>query len=72
MVSFDIKSLFTNVPLDEASNTCLDQLYNSELLPPSFPRSVYNDMLCMATKQLPETMNRRLTKLFNNEESLKT
>ena len=42
VVLFDIKSLFTNVPLNEVLNICLDQLYNSELLP--FPRAV----LCMS------------------------
>ena len=57
MVSFDIKSLFTNVPLDEVLNICLDQLYNSDLLPPPFPRSVCNDMLCMATKNVQFSFN---------------
>ena len=57
MVSFDIKSLFTNVPLDEVINICLNQLYNSDLLPTPFPRSVCNDMLCMATKNVQFSFN---------------
>ena len=52
MVSFDIKSLFSNIPLGEVLNICLDQLYNSELLPPPFPRDVCNEMLCMATNNV--------------------
>ena len=57
MVSFDNKSLFTNVPLDEVINICLNQLYNSDLLPTPFPRSVCNDMLCMATKNVQFSFN---------------
>ena len=57
MVSFDIKSLFTNFLLNEVLNICLDQLYNSDLLPPLFQRSVCNDMLCMATKNVQFSFN---------------
>ena len=57
MVSFDIKSLFTNVQLDEVLNISLDQLYNFDLLPPPFPRSVCNYMLCMATKNVQLSFN---------------
>merc|ERR1712240_821504 len=35
----------------------VDQLYNSNLLPPPFPRSVCNDMLCMATKNVQFIFN---------------
>ena len=52
MVLFDIKSLFANVLLAEVLSICLDQLYNSDLLQPPFPRSLCNDMLCMATKNV--------------------
>ena len=55
MVSFDIKSLLTNVPLDEVLNICLDQLYNYEL--PPFLRAVCNEMLCMATKNVQFSFN---------------
>ena len=57
MVSFDIKSLFTNVQLKKVIDIFLDQLYNSDLLPPPFPRSVCNDMLCMATKNVQFSFN---------------
>ena len=36
MVPFDIKSMLTNVPLNEVLNICLDQLYDSDSLPPPF------------------------------------
>ena len=57
MVSFDIKSLFTNVQLKKVIDIFLDQLYDSDLLPPPFPRSVCNDMLCMATKNVQFIFN---------------
>ena len=57
MVSFDIKSLFKNVPLTEVINICLDQLYNSDLLPPTFPRFICKDMLCMATNNVQFSFN---------------
>ena len=57
MVSFDIKSLFTNVQLRKIVDIFLDQLYSSNLLPSPFPRSVCNDMLCMATKNVQFSFN---------------
>ena len=57
MISFNIKSFFTNVPLYEVLNICLYQFYNSELLSPPFPRAVCNDMLCMATKNVQLSFN---------------
>ena len=48
MVSFDITSLFTNVPLDEVISICVDFLYRSPLTSvPSFPESV---LMELATK----------------------
>ena len=49
MCSFDIKSLFTNVPLLETIRICLNQLYHSDLTPPDVAESVCFDMLKMAT-----------------------
>ena len=49
MCSFDIKSLFTNVPLREVLEICVDQLYNSEISPPNFPKDVCYDLLKLAT-----------------------
>ena len=44
MVSFDIESLFTNVPFDKVLSVFLDQLYNFEILPPPFLRAVCNEI----------------------------
>ena len=34
MCSFDIKSLFTNVPLEETIQICAKELYHTDILPP--------------------------------------
>ena len=49
MCSFDICSLFTNVPLDEAIQICLDKLY-AFANPPRLPRLVLKNLLLFATK----------------------
>ena len=50
MFSLDVTSLFTNVPLDETIQICLDKLY---CLPDplQLPRSVLKDLLQFATKK---------------------
>ena len=50
MCSFDVCSLFTNVPLDETIQICLDKLY---ALPdsPAIPRPVLKKLLEFATKK---------------------
>ena len=48
--SFDVSSLFTNVPLDETMQICLDNLYALPD-PPTLPRSVLEVLLEIATKK---------------------
>ena len=50
MCSFDVKSLFTNVPLDETIQICLDKLYTHPK-PPTLPRAVLKKLLEFATKK---------------------
>ena len=50
MCSFDVSSLFTNVPLDETIQFCLDKLYALPD-PPTLPRSVLKVLLEFATKK---------------------
>jgi hypothetical protein len=57
MCSFDIKSLFTNVPLAEVLQICIDQLYNSDITPPNFPQAVCYDLLKMATTNVEFSFN---------------
>ena len=50
MCSFDVSSLFTNVPLDETIQICLAKLYALPD-PPTLPRSVLKVLLEFATKK---------------------
>lgn len=45
LVSFDICSLFTNVPLDETIGIFADYLHRCLLKPPFFPESVIDELM---------------------------
>ena len=50
MCSFDIKSLFTNIPLNQTIQICLDALYRDQSIPtPRIPESLLKKMLLKAT-----------------------
>ena len=50
MCSFDVVSLFTNIPLAETINICLDTLYrDSEVLKPTIPEDFLRKLLMKAT-----------------------
>jgi hypothetical protein len=51
MCSFDVSSLFTNVPLDETIHICLDKLYSLPD-PPKLPRSAYVNIIGIFSKTL--------------------
>ena len=57
MCSFDVKSLFTNVPLTEVLNICLNELYNSDITPPDIPQPVLEELLLKATSGVEFTFN---------------
>ena len=51
MCSFDIVSLFTNIPLDETLNICLNQLFpNEDSVYEGFDKSQFKSLLELATK----------------------
>ena len=50
MCSFDVSSLFTNVPLDETIEICLDKLY-ALANPPRLPQMVLKNFLLFPTKK---------------------
>ena len=52
LCSFDVRSLFTNVPLAETIEICANALYNSELTPPPFPRTVLIELMQTATSSV--------------------
>ena len=57
MCSFDIKSLFTNVPVDETIKICLNELYNPDLPAPLIPKDVCLSLLNMAVKNVEFSFN---------------
>ena len=54
LCSFNISSLFTNVPLAEVINICANALYDSGLIAPFFPREV---LLMYSCKQQLNLLN---------------
>ena len=52
IISFDIKSLFTNVPLNEAINIILRKVYNENKIVTNIPRSILKELLFLWTKHV--------------------
>ena len=50
--SFDISSLFTNVPLSDTIKICADALYRSEHKSPPFPEEVFIELMETATRSV--------------------
>ena len=57
LCSYDVCSLFTNVPLAETIETCADALYDGELTPPPFPRAVFVELMQTATSSVEFSFN---------------
>ena len=47
MVSYDVCSLFTNVPLAKTIDVCMDRLYRSSLTPPELPEDVLRHLISL-------------------------
>ena len=52
MVSFDVKSIFTNVPLEYTIELVLERIYNKGELLTNIARSEMKDMLLLCTKNV--------------------
>ena len=52
MISFDVKSLFINVPLDETIETILQKLYVEKKIKTSIPKPILKEVLSLCTKHL--------------------
>ena len=57
LCSFNISSLFTNVPLAETIQISADALYSSEHPPASFPRQIFVELMEMATSSVEFSFN---------------
>ena len=49
LCSFDISSLFTNVPLAETVQICADTLYDGDLSPTQFSKEIFIELMNIAT-----------------------
>ena len=45
MASIDVDSLFTNIPLDETIDICVDNLRNDNENPPNIPKHDFRNLL---------------------------
>ena len=51
MGSLDVDSLFTNIPLDETIDICVNQLFENTDTVEGFTKSELKQILCLATKE---------------------
>ena len=54
MVSLDVESIFTNVPVEDTIQIVIDNVCDhKELAPPNIPPGLLPDMLLTCTKETP-------------------
>ena len=57
MISFDVKTLFTKVPLDETISIVLRKIYDEGKIETNIPRNVMKELLLLCTKHVHFTFN---------------
>ena len=65
MASFDIKSLFTNIPLDETISIATSSLYEDPTVSPSLSSSFFKQLLELAVKNVLFLFNGKLFSQFD-------
>ena len=60
LVSFDVKSLFTNVPLDRTIDIILKRIYNKHERTTNIGRKEMKDLITLCTKNVPFTFNNEI------------
>ena len=60
LCSFDISSLFINVPLAETIEICANALYNDDSMAPSFPRNIFVELMQLATSSMKFSFNNNM------------
>ena len=58
LVSFDVKSLFTNVPLDKTIDIILRRIYKEKEIHTEIPRKEMKELLLLCTKNVHFTFNK--------------
>ena len=62
LCSFDISSLFTNIPLGVTIQICADSLYESNLTPPIMDKDVFIELMNIATTSVEFGFNNKMYK----------
>ena len=57
MISFDVKSVFTNVPLDETISIIVKKIYDEGKIETDIPRNAMKELLLLCTKHVHFTFN---------------
>ena len=60
LVSFDVKSLFTNVPLDKTIDIILKRIYNKREITTNIGRKEMKDLITLCTKNVPFTFGNEI------------
>ena len=60
MISFDVKSLFTNVPLNETINIILTEVYDGNKIGTKIPKSILKELLYLCTKHVHFKFNNEI------------
>ena len=60
MITFDVKSLFTNVPLEETIKIILDKIYEEKLISVPFAHLELQSLLRLCTKEVEFSFNEEL------------
>ena len=60
MISFDVKGLFTNVPLDKTIDIIRKKVYEERKIKTNIPKTVLKELLYLCTEHLHFTFNDKI------------
>ena len=60
MISFDVKSLFTSVPLHQTIEIILSKVYQEKKIKTSISRNILRELLCLCTKEVHFMFNDKI------------
>ena len=67
LCSFDISSLFTNVPLDETIEICAGTFYRGHLHCPPIPEDTFRELMLIATRGVEFSLSNQMYKQLLSE-----
>ena len=72
LVSFDVTSLFTNVPLDDTINIILRKIYKDRLVKTKLKRAEMKELLELCTKELHFSFNGKMYKQVDDAKPVRS